>query len=351
MRLLPWLGQNLIEVYGPFRLLTSHLFLIGLGTIFTTLFTWYLLPRLWNRLPKDSGRLHAVEAQSSLGKPVGAGVIFVPIFLAACLLVMPFESRFLGILGGVFLAMIEGFLDDKSPGGWGEYRLALIDLAISFLGAITICQLDSFQMWFPLFKTPVLVPPLIFIPLGTALIWLTINAMNCTDGVDGLSGSLSALAFVSLGGILYGIVGHEGISQYLLVPHYPDGATWAIMSFLVVGCLVGYLWYNAHPSAVLMGDAGSRPLGFLLGVLILACGNPFLIFVVATVVLVNGATGLVKLALLRFFRIGIFKTVRYPLHDHVRQKLGWSNNQVLVRFVLLQAVGAPLFLLLLLKIR
>ena len=123
------------------------------------------------------------------------------------------------------------------------------------------------------------------------------------------------------------------------------------MAFLMTGCLAGYLWYNAYPSAVLMGDAGSRPMGLLLGMLVLACGNPLLIFVVAGVVLVNGATGLLKVGLLRFFKIGIFKTVRYPLHDHVRQKNGWSNTQVLVRFILLQAVVTPILMVLLLKVR
>jgi phospho-N-acetylmuramoyl-pentapeptide-transferase len=123
------------------------------------------------------------------------------------------------------------------------------------------------------------------------------------------------------------------------------------MAFAMVGCLAGYLWHNAHPSAVLMGDAGSRPMGLLLGMLVLASGNPFLIFVVASVVLVNGGTGLLKVALLRFFKIGIFHQVRYPLHDHFRQQHGWSNTQVLVRFMLLQAVGTPLLLVLLLKVR
>jgi phospho-N-acetylmuramoyl-pentapeptide-transferase len=123
------------------------------------------------------------------------------------------------------------------------------------------------------------------------------------------------------------------------------------MAFTMAGCLAGYLWHNASPSAVLMGDAGSRPMGFLMGMLVLASGNPFLIFVVAGVVLVNGATGLLKLALLRFFNIGIFKGVRYPLHDHVRHNLGWSNAQVLVRFMLLQAVVTPILLVFLFKVR
>jgi phospho-N-acetylmuramoyl-pentapeptide-transferase len=124
-----------------------------------------------------------------------------------------------------------------------------------------------------------------------------------------------------------------------------------MLAFLMIGCLGGYLWYNAPPSSVLMGDAGSRPLGLLVGLLVLATGNPFLIFVAAGVVLANGATGLLKVALLRFLNIGIFRNVRYPLHDHVRHKYGWSNAQVLVRFTLLQAVVTAILMVLLLKIR
>lgn len=349
--MLNWIGHNFSEVYGPLRLFTSYLFLGGLGTALCAILTWSLLPRLWGRLPKDRGRQYAVEAEQSQGKPVGAGIIFIPAYLAVGLLIFPLEAKFVQALVCVLLAMVAGYMDDRSEKGWNEYRLGGIDLAISVLGAIVICQLDDVQLWLPLIKMPVVVGPLIFIPCAAVVIWLAINATNCTDGVDGLSGSLCALAFLYIGGILYGIVGHRVIADYLLVPHYHDGAGWALMAFLMVGCLAGYLWHNSFPSAVLMGDAGSRPIGLLLGMLVLACGNPFLIIVVAGVVLVNGATGLLKVGLLRFFKIGIFKTVRYPLHDHFRQSCGWSNTQVLVRFMLLQAVGTPILLVLLLKVR
>ncbi|MBN1580428.1 MAG: phospho-N-acetylmuramoyl-pentapeptide-transferase [Anaerolineae bacterium] len=349
--MLPWLGQHLEQFYGPFRLFNSYLFLAGLGAALSAALTWYLLPRLWRLLPTDQGRAHAVGAQQSVGKPVAGGAIFIPLFLLVCLLVIPFSWRYAGVLGCMFLSMVEGFWDDRTKGGRSELELGIIDLVISILGAIALCQCQVVQIWLPLFKATLTISPWIYVPLATGLIWLTINATNCTDGVDGLSGSLSTLAFIYLGSILYGIVGHQEISQYLLVPHYVDGADWALMAFAMVGCLAGYLWYNALPSAVLMGDAGSRPIGFLIAILVLACGNPFLIFVVAGVVLVNGATGLLKVALLRFFKLGIFKNVRYPLHDHVRHKLGWSNTQVLVRFMLLQAIGTPLLLVLLFKVR
>jgi phospho-N-acetylmuramoyl-pentapeptide-transferase len=267
------------------------------------------------------------------------------------LAVVPFDWMFTGILACVTVAMIVGYLDDRAPGGWSEYRLGAIDLIIALAASIIICQLESFTLWLPLFKDPITMSPWLFIPGATVLIWVSINATNCTDGVDGLSASLSGMGILFLGGILYGIVGHEDIAGYLLVPHYAQGADWAIMAFVMAGCLTGYLWHNSYPSAVLMGDAGSRPIGLLLGVLVLACGNPFLILVVAFVVLVNGATGMIKVALLRFFKIGIFGQIRYPLHDHVRHNMGWSNTQVLVRFMLLQAVGTPILLVLLLKIR
>lgn len=348
--MLPWLGELLIPFFGPFRLLTSYLFMASMGTALAALATWALLPRLWNRLPRDGVRAFAVDAEHSRGKPVGAGLIFITIFIAVCLLVLPFRLCNLEILACMALAMGVGFLDDKL-GGLSELQLGVADLVIAFLGALAFSELAPVTVWLPLIKTTLSLSPWVFVPLATALIWLCINAANCTDGVDGLSGSLATLAFIYLGGILYVIVGHQDISRYLLVPHYPDGANWGVMAFVMVGCLAGYLWHNAHPSAVLMGDAGSRPMGFLIGLLVLATGNPFVVAVVAFMVLVDGATGLLKVALLRFFKIGIFRNVRYPLHDHVRKELGWSNTQVLVRFVLLQSIITPILLVLLFKVR
>ena len=349
--MLYYLGQTFAEFAGPLRLLVSYIFLAGLGTALGALFTWWLLPKYWHILPRDKGREYAIDAEKSIGKPISAGVLFIPIFVILCLLVVPFKWQFFGILACVTAAMTVGYLDDRSEKGWSEYQLGAVDLLIAVIASMIICNLEPQTLWLPLFKDPIVLSPLLFISGATILIWVSINATNCTDGVDGLSASLSGMGILFLGAILYGIVGHEFIASYLLVPHYSQGADWAIMAFVMVGCLTGYLWHNSYPSAVLMGDAGSRPIGLLLGILVLACGNPFLILVVAFMVLVNGATGILKVTLLRFLKIGVFGAVRYPLHDHARHNMGWSNTQVLVRFVLLQAVGAPILLVLLLKIR
>ena len=147
------------------------------------------------------------------------------------------------------------------------------------------------------------------------------------------------------------MTGHSLIASYLLLPHYPDGARWAIMAFSMIGSLAGYLWHNAYPSSLLMGDAGSRALGLLIGILVINTGNPFIVLTVATVMLINGGTGLIKVALLRFFNVGIFRKVRFPLHDHFRVVSGWSNTQVLVRFTVIQALMTLVFVVLLIKIR
>ena len=214
-----------------------------------------------------------------------------------------------------------------------------------------ISGLDPVEIWLPLTKMKLVLQPFLYIPCAVVWIWIAINATNCTDGVDGLSGTLSSIAFLSLGAMLYFVLGHAEMASYLLVPHYPDGAVFGIMAFSLAGTLAGYLWHNAHPSSLLMGDAGSRPIGFLLGVMVLKCGNPFMAFIVAAVLLVNGGTGLVKVALLRFAKIAIFRNIRFPLHDHVRHNHKWSTPQVLVRFSLIQAVWTLVLMVLVLKLR
>jgi len=347
-----WLGTVLENVWGPFRLLASHFFLGGLGFVACGLLTWRLLPTLASRYcPRDRGRAHAVEAAMSQGKPTGAGIVFIPLFLAVQLFVLPLSPEILGVLALTLIASIFGFLDDKASAAWGEYLKGAIDLFIGIGAALLIGGLDPVEVWLPFTKVKLALSPALAIPMAVVWIWVAINATNCSDGVDGLSGTLSGIAFLSLGGLLYFVLGHVEMSSYLLVPHYQDGATYGILALSIAGALGGYLWHNAHPSSLLMGDAGSRAIGFLLGVLVLKCGNPFLALIVAGVLLVNGGTGLVKVALLRFFKISIFKNIRFPLHDHVRKNMNWSTPQVLVRFSLIQMALTLTLMVLLLKLR
>ncbi len=346
-----WLGTVLQGVFGPFRLLSSHLLLIAFGLVGGFVLSVLLLPRLAGRLPRDRGREFAHEGQVAAGKPTGAGIVFVSIFCVLSLLVVPMDPAKLVILGLTLAAMVSGYLDDRSDRPWSELKKGVVDLVVAVAAAVAIVAGGVEVTWLPFTKATFTFSPVAHILISTLLLWVSINTTNCSDGVDGLSSTLILLALLSLGALLYFVVGHGGISGYFLLPHYPDAAGWAIMIFVLVGSLTGYLWHNAHPSSLLMGDAGSRALGFFTGIAVIKTGNPFLIVIVSTVLLVNGGAGLVKLALLRFFRIRVLHTIRFPLHDHVRHVRGWSNAQVLVRFALIQVMVIILLFGVIVKVR
>jgi phospho-N-acetylmuramoyl-pentapeptide-transferase len=348
--MLNWIYTTLGDAWGPLRLFNSFFFLSAIGFASCALLTWSLLPRLWSMLPTDRGRAFAVNSDQSVGKPVSAGLIFVTIFCLASMIFVPLTAKPLLTVPLMLAALIVGYLDDRR-GGFSEYQLAIMDAAVALGAALVIHGLTPATIWLPGWKDAITLAPWIAIPVAAGIIWLSINATNCSDGVDGVSGSLSATAIMLLGALLYAVIGNEVVARHLNIPVNRDGASWAIMAFLMVGCIAGYLWYNAPPSQVLMGDAGSRPIGLLIGMLVVATNNPLFLLLVGSMLLLNGATGLVKVALLRFFGLKVLSKVRFPLHDHCRKELGWSNSQVLVRFMLLHLGISALLVILALKVR
>ncbi|MCF7853721.1 MAG: phospho-N-acetylmuramoyl-pentapeptide-transferase [Candidatus Pacebacteria bacterium] len=375
------LAPYLTDLWGPFRLLGSYLVLIGIGIAGAGLTTWLLFPRLWRLLPVDRGRVHAVKATDAQGKPTGAGSLLMLLVVPWLFLLLPWTPKLWGIVACLLACMLTGYLDDRSRSPWGEYFKGSLDLLIAFLTSLVLCQGRSMGIWLPIVKGDFELPVWLFIVISTLVLWFTINATNCSDGVDGLAGTLTLLSLFYLGAFLYVVIGHSEVADYLLVPHNPQGADGAILVFTIAGGLAGYLWYNAEPSSILMGDAGSRCLGLLVGVAVMMAGNPFLVLVVAPVILANGGTGLFKIVLLRILRrfgvevrppnilrqeageesggacprqhylIKAVHSIRFPLHDHCRNRLGWSNPQVLLRFVLIQAFLTPLLFVLLVKLR
>lgn len=354
--MLSYIGNYLQQSFGPARLLTSNIILIGLFLYFGFFITWKFLPKFYNKLPHDRGREFTLTAEAAKGKPTGAGVIFITMYVLSCLIFTPMQWPQYSILILIQITMLTGYLDDRSVKSWGEYLKALLDLIIC-IAATTILYIymkdeeGKVYYWLPLISSKICIHPVIFFTIGIILLWASINTTNCTDGVDGLSSTLVLIALITLGIIFYFILGHKGIADYLLVPWIADGAIWAIMIFGLAGVLMGYLWHNAFPSSVLMGDAGSRALGFFIGTGVLLTQNPLMIFATSSIIFINGGMGLLKVALLRFFNIKIFSNVRFPLHDHMRKNHGWSPAQVLVKFMIMQILITVVLIGLFFKIR
>ena len=169
------------------------------------------------------------------------------------------------------------------------------------------------------------IPPVLFFILTIVLVWAVINETNCSDGVDGLSGTLTIITLVTI---------------YVIESDPWNETQFPYIILLFVVCILGYLWYNATPSRLMMGDAGSRAMGIFISLAVLKTGSPVLFLLVALVLILDGGLGLVKVALLRFLKIRIFANTTMPLHDHVRktERIGWSNTQTVFRFAIIQIV-------------
>ena len=386
-----YLSQYLTQFWGPFRLFQSYALLLAGGAFTAALLALVLLPRLWNRLPRDRGKaiVKDLGGMQSAGKPTGAGFYVTLICLPVILLFAPLKFWDLMSVAMLYAAMIFGYLDDRALVPWGELKKGLLDALVSiaialflFLGHSELIDAAFFAqpnmldvavygnaagfegahrmiVWLPFVKSVWLAPWWIYVPAASFILWFTMNATNCSDGVDGLAGTLTVITLAMLAVILYIVVGYRPVAHYFLIPVYSEAARWAIVVMIVAGGFGGYLWFNAEPSKILMGDAGSRFLGILVATASIMTGNPLLVLALSPIVLVNGGGGLGKLALLRVakklgFDIGednVIRKIRFPLHDHCKKNLGWSNAQVLMRFVLLQLIVMPALLILLIKIR
>ena len=367
--MLYYLADILKDVWGPFRLFGSHVFLLAGGTFVAALAVYFALPHLWDRLPRDRGKaiLGDMGGMRSAGKPTGAGFWVTLVALPVIILFAPLKFWDMAAMLALYAAMLFGYLDDRAVVPWGELKKGILDAVVSaaiavfvFLGhAETVGGEQVMIAWLPFVKGLWFVPWYIYVPAAAFILWFTMNATNCSDGVDGLAGTLTVIALAMLAFVLYVVTGYRPVAHYFLIPVYAESARWAIVVMTVAGAFAGYLWYNAEPSKVLMGDAGSRFLGILVATASLMTGNPFIVLALAPIVLVNGGGGLGKLVLLRLakrvgFDIGegnLIRRIRFPLHDHCKKNLKWSNAQVLMRFVLLQLVVMPVLLLVILKVR
>lgn len=273
-------------------------------------------------LPKDQGRAFAVNGALSEGKPRGAGIIFVTSFTLCTALFYPLDIENIIYLVLVYAAMLSGYFDDAAETPWGNLKKGLIDLVISLGIAFTYYFYNGSQVKLYIIDSTFTIPAPLFIILAGVLVWTAINVTNCTDGVDGLCGSLVMTVLLPL--------------AFMVTK---SGAADMLLPMIMFVTLSAYLWFNCSPSQMLMGDAGSRALGVFLAVMFLKTAAPFAFIPMAIVIILDGGLGLLKLSFRRFLKIKNFmEGIRTPLHDHARKNKGWSDTQVVIRFTILQII-------------
>lgn len=293
-----------------------------------------LLALFKDKLPRDQGREFAFNGKLSAGKVRGAGIVFVIAFVIVSLLTVAVPAGMEAIKANleyyfylilIFLGMLSGYLDDKAKIPWGEYKKGAIDLVISALTAANFVYFNPDMLSVSFFGMTLNIPPVIFGIIAAVLVWLLINATNCSDGIDGFCGSLTIVSLISILGAMKVLEVSDNRMMYLIV--------------IMIFTLLPYLWRNAEPSTMMMGDAGSRALGLFLCICIFKTGNILLVIPLCFMLCLDGLLGIVKVSLIRFLKMkNAFKNIRTPLHDHFRKNKGWSNTQVIFRFCMIQAV-------------
>lgn len=291
---------------------------IAIASILAFVICFILLKLKLPFLPKDKGRAFAINGEVSKGKIRGVGLIMIGTFVLCSVFLLPITKEFIFYDILIFLEMLSGYLDDASDAPWSDYKKGFIDLIICVIISIVFVYNNSTEIM--IFNYKIYVPPVVFIVLSTILLWIGINVTNCSDGVDGLCGSLSIISLLSISLIFFSQIGEQYVTY----------------GFIMIGILIAYLCFNTSPSSQLMGDAGSRPIGILIVLMILKSSHPLSYLLLSAVLLIDGIAGLIKIFLKRFLKIEVLKNVRTPIHDEMRKNHGWSDTQVLVRFCIIQ---------------
>lgn len=295
------------------------------GILSAFVVTVFATAKLAPFLPKDGGREYAHDGKLSAGKPRGAGIIFVLAFVGAVLLFVPLDAELVIYLILIVICMMTGYLDDASKTPWGEYKKGFLDLCVAAMVAFTYLKYNPSTVDLAIFGLSFALPAWVFAVLTVILVWTSVNVTNCSDGVDGLSGTLTIITVMTI---------------YAVDLIRERSESYAYLNLLFAVCILGYLWYNATPSKLMMGDAGSRAMGLFISIAILKTGAPVLYIPVALVTILDGGLGLIKVSLIRFLKIHIMTNIRTPLHDHVRKVWNWSNTQTVFRFAIIQIILA-----------
>jgi phospho-N-acetylmuramoyl-pentapeptide-transferase len=250
-----------------------------------------------------------------------------------------------------------GFLDDylkivrrSHHGLRPRYKMGCQVLMAAAVGAVLLVLarqgLYSTNLVFPFFKN--LVPDLgfVYLPFAVFVLVAESNAVNLTDGLDGLAISIFAIAAAAYTALTY-VVGNRVLAEYLLLVHFSPVAEVTVFCGSLVGASLGFLWYNSYPAEIFMGDVGSLALGAALGTVAILIKQELLLLIVGGVFVLEALSVIIQVAYFKMTGRRVFRMA--PLHHHF-ELIGWSEPKVISRFVIVAIIFA-LFSLTTLKLR
>lgn len=299
------------------------------------------------------------------GTPTMGGVLIIGSVLISVLLwARPDNPAVWLVVFSMLYSGALGFWDDflkvskKNSAGVSEKtklvaQLGLAVIVTAFFLLNPAYQVQARELYLPFFKEPIIADLGIFTFVFFCIVIMgSSNAVNLTDGLDGLATGCTATTAFAYAALAY-IAGHSRIAEYLQVPFYPFASELAVVCMALVGASFGFLWFNCHPAKVFMGDTGSLAIGGMLGVTAICTKQEILLVVVGGVFVMEAASVLLQRSWFKFTkkRFGEGRRIfrMSPIHHHFELS-GWKENTVIVRFWILSFMCA-LFGLATLKLR
>ncbi|WP_226622788.1 phospho-N-acetylmuramoyl-pentapeptide-transferase [Alloyangia pacifica] len=338
------------DVFNLFRYIT---FRAG-GAFLTALIFGFLFGRpLIDVLRKRQGKGQPIRTDGpeghfvKAGTPTMGGLLIVGALLTSTLLWARLDNGFVWMVLFVTMGYAAiGFADDyakvkkqNTDGVSGKVRL-LIGFAIAAIAATWAAWLHpadlTGQLAFPVFKNALLDLGWVFVPFAMIVIVGAANAVNLTDGLDGLAIMPVMIAGGTLGIIAYA-VGRTDFTEYLDVHYVPGTGEILIFTAALIGGGLGFLWYNAPPAAVFMGDTGSLALGGALGAIAVATKHEIVLAIVGGLFVVEALSVIIQV--LYFKRTGKRVFLMAPIHHHYEKK-GWAEPQIVIRFWIISLILA-----------
>ena len=350
--MLTWLADlsHVAGVFNLFRYLTFR----TLGAATTgLLLVFFFGPMIISALRLRQGRGQPIRADgpashllTKKGTPTMGGLMILFGLFASSLLWASLESPYVWIVLFVtagFAAI--GFYDDylkvtkqSHKGFSGRARLAA-EFLIAFVACYAIMRVDAVgatSLALPFYNGYVVDLGWGFLLFGPFVIVAFGNAVNLTDGLDGLAIVPVMIAAATLGLIAY-FAGNLLYSHYLLINHVPLAGDLMVICGAMIGAGGGFLWFNAPPAQIFMGDTGSLALGGLLGVTAVAIKHEFVLAIIGGLFVIEALSVVVQVASFKLTGKRVFKMA--PIHHHFEQ-LGWSEPQIVMRFWIIAFVLA-----------
>ena len=331
---------NLIR-YITFRAGAAAMTALIIGLIIGPRFIGWLRVRQGKGQPirEDGPQTHLAKR----GTPTMGGLMILTSLTISLLLWMNLDNRYVWACLGVTLGFgLVGFMDDydkvkkrSHKGVSGKLRL-LVEFAIAGVASWVILSGNGTHLYVPFYNGAVIDLGWFYIPFAAFTMVAFGNAVNLTDGLDGLATMPVIIASLAFFVISY-MVGNAKFATYLGIPHVPGAGDLTIMTAAIIGAGLAFLWFNAPPAAVFMGDTGSLALGGLLGAIAVTTHHEIVLGIIGGLFVMEALSVIIQVFFYKRTGKRVFKMA--PIHHHFEQ-LGWAEATVVIRFWIIAFVLA-----------